>query len=55
MRLFPEVKKKSQAAAPSREGELATSRTISAPSRASGRPSPVTVLTPEAGEAAITS
>ena len=36
------------------EGELATSTTISVPSIASGSPSPVTVLTPVEGEAAIT-
>src|SRR5215471_5595134 len=54
-RLRPEVSKNSSTALSSNEGELARSITTSAPAMASLRPSPVMVLTPLLGEAAMTS
>src|SRR5215204_649489 len=54
-RLWPEVSKNSSTALFSNEGEFARSTTTCAPSRASLSPSPVMVLMPLAGEAALTS
>src|SRR5262249_18999231 len=51
-RLRVDVWKNSSAAAPSKEGEFDTSTTTEAPSRAAASPWPVTMLTPEAGDAA---
>ena len=50
-----EVSKNSSTALSSNEGELARSITVCAPARVSLSPSPVTVLTPLCGEAAMTS
>jgi hypothetical protein len=47
--------KKSSAALPSNEGELETSTTTCAPDNTSASPSPVSVLTPDFGDAAIAS
>jgi hypothetical protein len=54
-RLWPEVSKNSSTALFSNEGEFARSTTTCAPSRTSLSPSPVMVLMPLAGEAAMTS
>src|SRR5258708_170166 len=54
-RLRPEVSKNSSTALSSNEGELARSITTCAPAMASLRPSPVMVLTPGLGEAAMQS
>src|ERR1044072_6057732 len=54
-RLRPEVSKNSSTALSSNEGELARSITTCAPATASLTPSPVMVLTPLLGEAAMTS
>src|SRR5271165_132141 len=54
-RLRPEVSKNSSTALSSNEGELARSITTCAPAMASLRPSPVMLLTPLLGEAAVTS
>jgi hypothetical protein len=48
-----EVVKKLSAALASNEGELETSTTTCAPDSTSASPSPVRVLTPELGDAAI--
>src|SRR5262249_21572941 len=50
-----EVPKNSITAASSQDGEFVTSTTTFAPARAPARPSPVSVLTPEEGEAGIAS
>ena len=50
-----EVVKNSITASSSNEGEFETSITTSAPSSTSARPSPVSVLTPESGDAATAS
>jgi hypothetical protein len=50
-----EVVKKSSAALSSNERELDTSTTTCAPANTSASPSPVRVLTPELGDAAIAS
>ena len=52
-RLPVAVLKNSSTAASSNEGELETSMTTSAPSSTSASPSPVSVLTPVLGDAAI--
>ena len=54
-RLRVEVSKNSSTAASSNEGEFDTSTTTAAPSSASARPSPVSVLTPEFGDAGTAS
>ena len=54
-RLRPEVSKNASTALSSNEGELARSITTCAPATASLTPSPVMVLTPLFGDAAITS
>src|SRR6478735_1697318 len=54
-RLRVEFSKNSSTGLSSKDGELATSTTTCAPVRAAARPSPVTALTPEEGEAATTS
>src|SRR5213082_550231 len=54
-RLRPEVSKNSSTALSSNEGELARSITTCAPAMASLSPSPVMVLMPPLGEAAMTS
>src|SRR5215510_810226 len=54
-RLRVDVSKNFSTAASSQEGEFDTSTTTEAPFRASASPSPVTVLTPELGDAAIAS
>src|SRR5215204_6805908 len=54
-KLRPEVSKNSSTAWSSNEGEFARSITTCAPARAPLRPSPVIVLMPLAGEAAMTS
>ncbi|KAG1306187.1 hypothetical protein G6F62_015450 [Rhizopus arrhizus] len=54
-RLRPETWKNSSTALSSNEGELATSTTVCTPASASSRPSPVIVLTPVAGDAAMAS
>jgi hypothetical protein len=50
-----DVSKNFSTAASSKEGEFDTSTTTEAPLRASARPSPVMVLTPESGDAATAS
>src|SRR5688500_2344833 len=50
-----DVSKNSSTALSSHDGEFVTSTTASAPASASRRPSPVMVLTPDAGEAATAS
>src|SRR5581483_1946567 len=55
VRLRPDFSKNVIAASSSKEGEFATSTTTFAPASASVKPSPVTVLTPELGDAATTS
>src|SRR5262245_12796464 len=54
-RLRPDVSKNSSTALSSNEGELARSITTCAPARASFSPSPVMLLMPLLGEAAMTS
>src|SRR5262249_21676984 len=54
-RLRVDLSKNSITAASSQDGEFVTSTTTFAPARAPARPSPVTVLTPEEGDAATTS
>src|SRR5262245_18435047 len=54
-RLRPEVSKNSSTALSSNEGELARSITTCAPAMAASSPSPVMLLTPLLGEAAMTS
>src|SRR5262249_50803160 len=54
-RLRLEVSKNSSTALSSHDGAFATSTTTRAPLSTSASPSPVTVLTPEEGEAATTS
>ena len=49
-----DASKNSSTAAGSNDGEFDTSTTVSAPAITSARPSTVTVLTPEAGDAATT-
>src|SRR5581483_10202768 len=53
-RFLPEVWKKSITALSSNDGEFATSTTTRAPARALARPSPVMVLMPVFGAAAMT-
>ena len=50
-----DVSKKVNTAVSSNDGELDTSTTTDAPASTSSRPSPVIVLTPDAGEAGTTS
>jgi hypothetical protein len=53
-RLPVDVSKKFNTAASSKDGEFDTSTTTAALSRASAKPSPVSVLTPECGDAGTT-
>src|SRR5437870_3686182 len=53
MRLRVDVSKNFSTAASSQEGEFDTSTTTEAPFSTSANPSPVTLLTPELGDAAI--
>src|SRR5436309_9444839 len=54
-RLPVDVSKNFSTAASSKDGEFDTSTTTEAPFRVSASPSPVSVLTPELGDAAIAS